>query len=186
MHQRTTQLKALAEVVFPVHTEHGFALHAVAGIILERHADICSCIDDALVENGDLTGRVIDGVVTTFLKTDTTCGNDDRSFWNKRCSKRDNVSTGSLELTSEDILIFLGILFGNGLCRIVELVEAIFISQITHTFRLQIIAQVITKRLSSWQEDATVAYGITANEVELSVGMRLHVGIQAVQTHHFQ
>ena len=49
MHQRTAYLETLREVVFPVHTHHRLALHAILGIRLKRHIDIGACVDDTLI-----------------------------------------------------------------------------------------------------------------------------------------
>ena len=67
VHQRTTQLQVLREVVLPIHAYHCFALHAVLGVRFTRRLDVGLCVDDALV------GRIVHGVVRTFLQFHTSC-----------------------------------------------------------------------------------------------------------------
>ena len=55
-----------------------------------------------------------------------------------------------------------------------------------HTLLFQVVAQVFAKGLSGRHEDATVADGVALHKVELSITVGLHVGIQAVQSHHLQ
>ena len=54
MLQRTTYLEILREVILPVEAEHTLALHAVFRVRLQRHVDVRSGIDDALVQDGHL------------------------------------------------------------------------------------------------------------------------------------
>ena len=63
VHQRTTQLEVLREVVLPVQAYHRLSLHAVLGVRLQRHVHISACVDDALVQDGHLTGRIVHRVV---------------------------------------------------------------------------------------------------------------------------
>ena len=79
VHQRTSHRKVLREVVLPVHAQHGLSLHAVAGIVFERHADVGAGIDDALVQDGHLAHRVVDGIVGAFLQGDTASSYHHRS-----------------------------------------------------------------------------------------------------------
>ena len=48
------------------------------------------------------------------------------------------------------------------------------------------LTQVITKRLSRWQEYTSVAHRIALNKVEIAVGVQLVVIIQSVATQHLQ
>ena len=52
--------------------------------------------------------------------------------------------------------------------------------------RLQIIAQITAERLCCRQEYTSVGDSIATYKIELSVGMWLHIGIQAIQSHHLQ
>ena len=61
--QRTANLEVLRELILPVKAEHAFPLHTILGIALQGHVDGRSCIDDALVENGHLAGRIVDTII---------------------------------------------------------------------------------------------------------------------------
>ena len=62
----TRQLEILREVVLPVHSEHGLALHTIVGVALERHIHLRAGIDNALIENGHLSRIIVNRVVGTL------------------------------------------------------------------------------------------------------------------------
>ena len=78
VHQGTAQSEVLREVILPVQAQHGLTLHAIIGVILKRHIHIGTCVDDTLIEDGNLTSRVINGIVGSFFQDGTT-GSDHNS-----------------------------------------------------------------------------------------------------------
>ena len=72
----------------------------------------------------------------------------------------------------------LGNLLGNSLCAVIEFAEAILIgkSGIANPFR-----QMFAKRFYNREDDATLADGIALNKVELSIGMRIVLCVQAIE-----
>ena len=72
MLQCTTYLEVFREVVFPVEAKHTLALHTIFAVAFQRHTDIRSCVDDALVEDGHLTSGIVHTIVGTFLQGDAT------------------------------------------------------------------------------------------------------------------
>ena len=72
MLQCTTYLEVFREVVFPVEAKHTLALHTIFAVAFQRHTDIRSCVDDALVEDGHLTSGIVHAIVGTFLQGDAT------------------------------------------------------------------------------------------------------------------
>ena len=68
MLEGTTYLEILREIVLPIETEHAFTLHAIVVIGLQGDADASTCINDTLIENGDLASRVIDGIIAALGK----------------------------------------------------------------------------------------------------------------------
>ena len=120
MHQCTAELEVLREVILPVHTQHRLALHTVVGVRLQRHTDVCARIDDALVQYGHLTGRVIYGIVGAFHQFDTTCRHHDRPLRHVIGTKGDDIGTMPLKLSHHHELILLGNLLCDGLRRVVE------------------------------------------------------------------
>ena len=170
----------------PVQSQHGLSLHAIAGIILQRYADIGTCVDDTLVQDGNLTQGIVHTIVGTLLQLHATGNNLHRTLGHVIGTQRDDIGGSTLILTRHDELVLLGILFGYGLRRVIKLVEAIGICQICHTFLTQVVTQILTKGLCCRQEHTTIINGIALNKVELAIGVRLHIGIQPVESHYFQ
>ena len=121
MHHRAPQLKTLRKLIFPVQPHHRLALHAIVRVRLQRHVHIGAGINDALVQDGHLAGRVIDGIVRTLRQYHTARRHDDRPLGNIISIKGDDVGRRALILADEDVFVFLGILLGDGLRRVVEL-----------------------------------------------------------------
>ena len=186
MLHRSGQGEVLTEGIFPVHAEHGLALHAEVGVVLQAHVHARSGIDDALVQDGHLAGGIVHRVVATLLQGHASGSNNHRTLRHVVGTERYDVGTCSLELSGHDELVLLGILLGIRLGGVVERIEAVLVGQLLHSFRLQIVAQIVAERLSRWQEHAAIAHGVALHEVELSVGMGLQVAVQPVQSHHSQ
>ena len=186
MHQRTAQREVLVEVVLPVHAHHRLAVQTVVVVRLQGNVHVRASIDNALVEDGHLAGRVVYGIVGAFSQGDAAGGNHHRPLRHVVGTQRDDVGRGALELSAQQELVLFCILLGDGLGRIVQLVETILVCQLAQALALQIGTQIIAEGLGRRQEDASVADRVALHEVELSVGMRLHVGIEAVQSHHLQ
>ena len=91
MLQGTAYLEILREVVFPVESEHSFALHAVLRIALQRYIDLRPCIQDALVKDGHLACRIIDAIVGTFLQDNATCRDYHRALRHVIGAQRDDI-----------------------------------------------------------------------------------------------
>ena len=184
--QRTTELEVLREVVSPVHTHHRLAHLSIVGIALKRHVHGRSCIKNALVQNGHLTGIVVNGVVATLGKRHATCCNHHRSTRHVVGTERDDVGGRAAELSHEHKLILLGYLLRNGLRGVVELGEGIAGSlRFAHTLGLEVFKQILTERLGSGEEHTAVLHGVALHIVEASVRMGFHVVIEAVGTQHF-
>ena len=186
MHQRTSQLQVLVEVVLPVHTHHGIALHAVVSVRLQRHVHVCTCIDNALVQDGHLARRVVHRVVTALLQGHATSCHHHRTLGHVVGSQRDDIGTRSLELSCQDKFVFLCRLLGYGLRRVIQFVKHILVGHAAQSSLFQLAAQVVTERLCRGQEHATILNRIATDKVELPIGMGLHVIVQTVQSHHLQ
>ena len=119
MHQRTTYLQILREFVFPVKAQHSFALHTIVGIRFERYTNISTSVDDTLIKDSNLAGRVIHRVVRALGKYHTTSSNHYRTLRYIHGIKRDYIGRRTLILTYQHILIFLGYQFGYCLSRII-------------------------------------------------------------------
>ncbi len=89
--QRTTYLEILREIVLPVETHHRLALHTVFRIRLQRHADRSTGVNDALVEDGDLAGRIVHTIVRTLLQYHTTGSHHDRALRHIVSSQRNDI-----------------------------------------------------------------------------------------------
>ena len=186
MHQRTAQDEVLGEVVFPVDAVHRLALHAVVGVRLQRYVDVRTGIDDTLVDDGHLAGIVVHRVVGTFLQRDTASRHHHRALRHVGGTQRNDVGTLALELTRHQELVLLGCLLGYGLRRVIQLVEHVLVGHVAQSGSLNLAAQVVAEGLCRGQEDAAVGDGVALHEVELPVGVRLHVVVQAVATQELQ
>ena len=78
--QRTTNLEVLREVVLPIDAEHALSLHAVVVVAFQRDVDVCACVDDALIEDGHFTGRVVHGIVAAFGQQHAASRHADRAL----------------------------------------------------------------------------------------------------------
>ena len=186
VHDGTADGEVLVEVVVPVDAEHGLALHGEVGVRLERHVDVGAGVDDALVEDGHLARRIVDAVVRALLQGDAACGDHHRALRHVHRAERDDVGRRTLELSGQDKLVLLGVLLGDSLGRVVELVEAVLVGQLAHALLVEPRAQIVAEGLGRRQEDAAVVNGIALHVVELSVGVGLHVVVHAVQSHDTQ
>ena len=138
-----------------------------------------------MVKDGYFAGVIIHGVIYAFGEPNAASRDHNRTLRHVVCTKRDDVGTGSAELSSKNKLVFLGNLFGNGLGRVVQLVVSVAASNgIWHALVPKIVVQVLAERLCLGQEHASVAYGIALNEVEIAVGMHLIVVVKSVCAHH--
>ncbi len=66
-------LEILGEIILPVESDHRLSDLSVIGIALQGDVHSRTGIDDALVEDGHLTGTVIHRVVGTLLQGNATC-----------------------------------------------------------------------------------------------------------------
>ena len=118
---RTAHLEVFRKVVFPVESEHSLSLLTIVGITLKRNIYGCTCIYDTLIENRNLTCRIVNGIVTTLHQFLTSSSNFNRTLRHIICTQRNHIGCTSLELTLKYILILLGYLLCHSLRRIVQL-----------------------------------------------------------------
>ena len=187
MLQRTTYLEILREVILPVEAEHTLALHAVFRVRLQRHVDVRSGIDNALVQDGHLASRVVDAIVGTLRQYHTTCRHHHRALRHIIGTQRDDIGRGTLELAYQQVLVFVCHL---ACCRtrgVIEFFEGVFSNAVLRqpTF-LQEVVHRLAKRLGRGEEHASVADGITLDIVEIAVGIHTVVVVQAVTTQSAQ
>ena len=187
MHQRTTHLEVLRELVFPVHTHHRFALHTVIRVRLQRHLHVGTGVADALIQDGHLTGGVIHRVVAALLEGHAASRHHHRSGGHVIGAKGYHVLGSALELSHEDVLVFLCRLLRDGLRLAVQLREDIFLSLcLVETCRQQLPAQIGAEGLCRRQEHTTVAHGVTLHIVEVAVRMGLIVIVETVTAQQLQ
>ena len=115
MLQGTAHLEVLGEVVLPVNTEHRLSLLSKVGVTLQRHVDVCSCVNDALVKYRHLSGAVIYAVIYSFGEFLSSCRHYNGTLWHVVCSQRDDVGVCSSVLSYKLELILLGILLRRSL-----------------------------------------------------------------------
>ena len=187
MHYCTTNLQTLRQLVLPVESQHRFALHAIFGIRLERYTYVGTSIYDALIQDCNLTCRVIHRVIRTLGKHNSTSRYYHRTTRNIICAKRNDIGRRAFVLTYQHILILLGHQLSYGLCAIVQFAENILLClRYGKATVNQLFAQISSKRLGRRKEHTTIANSIPLNKVEISVGVQFIVIIQAVATQHLQ
>ena len=181
MLQGTANLEILGEVVLPIEAEHALALHAVVVVGLQRDVDAGTSIDDALIEDGHLTSRVVDGIVAALGQPYATSGNDHRALRHIGGTKRDNVSRRTLELTHQQELVLVSHLHSGSTGGVVELVEGILRSGLSvDATTNQEVLQRGTERLYRWEEHTAVADSVALDIVKVAVGVCLEIVVQTV------
>ena len=181
MLQRTTYLEILREVVLPIDAEHTLALHAVFRVRLQRHVDARTGINDTLVQNGHLAGRIVHRIVGALLQDDATCRHLDRPLRHVVGAQRDDVGRGTLELSHQQVLVLVGHLLGRRPRGVIEFLEGILVSHGLAQARPQEEAfQRRAERLGRREEHAAVGHRIAFHKVEHAIGVGLVIVVQAV------
>ena len=128
MHNGTSYLQILRQLVCPVKSQHRLALHTVFCIRLERYTHIGSGIDNALVQNGYLTRRIVNRVVRSLCQHHATGCYYHRTTGHVVGSQRNDISRRAFVLAYQHILILLGYQLSHSLGTIVEFAEHVFLS----------------------------------------------------------
>ena len=136
VHEGTAEGEVLGEVVLPVHAQHGLALHAVVGVVLVRDGHALLRVEDALVQDGHLAGRIVDAVVAALLQLYAAGHHLHRAAGHVVGTQRLDRATAALELAGHDVLVFLGVLLGHRLGRVIQLVKAVDVGQMAHALAL--------------------------------------------------
>ena len=174
--QCTAQLEIFREIVSPVHAEHRFSHLSPVGVAFERHVDGRSSVDDALVENRHLARAVVHGVVAAFAERHTACRHHDRALRHVLRTERNHVGRSSSELSRQHELVLFGDLLRDGHRRVVEFGEGISLRFfVADSLGSQVFIKILTKRLSGWEENATVRHGVALDKVETTIGMDFHI-----------
>ena len=125
VHKRTANHKVLREVVFPVQTEHRFALLPIIALAFQRNVYRCTRIYNALIQYSNFARIVIDAIIRAFRQTYTACCYYHRTLRNVVCTQRNNVGTCSPILSHKLVFVFLCNLLCYGFGRIVQFREGI-------------------------------------------------------------
>ena len=179
--QRTAYLEILRELVLPVDAEHTLTLHTVVGVALQRHVDRRAGIDDALVQDGHLAGRIVNSIVAALAQDDTAGSDHHRALRHIVGSERDDVGRRALELAHQLELVLVSHLAGGGTRGVVELLEHVFGGNVgSHATADEELAQRPSEGLGRGEEHTAVAHGVALDEVEVAVGVGLVVIVQTV------
>ena len=176
-HERPTEREVLAHVVLQVESYERFALHAVVVVAFKVHAHVRTCVDDALVDDGHHAHGVIHRVVLVLHQRYPAGRDGHGALWHVHGSEADFGTVVSLVLSGEQEFVLFRYLLGHGLGGVVQCVETILFGQ---GFIVQIFTQVASERFGHGEIDAPFVDGVSLHVVELSVGVRTVVGIQAV------
>ena len=185
MLQGSADLEIFGEFILPVESYHRLSHLSVIGIALQGDVDRRTGIDDALVEDGHLSGIVIHRVVGTLLQGNATCRHHYRTLRHIVGIEGDDIGCRALELSHDEILILFGYLPGDGLRTVIEFGEGIFLSLLlSHTLLHEIILHITAERFHLRHEHATIRYGIALHIIEVAIAARLVVVIKPVGTQH--
>ena len=181
MEERTAKLEVAREVVLEIYSKHRLALHAVVGVTFERHIYVSARIQQTLVDDGNGSTAVVNGIVNAFRKCHTVGGNNYRTFGHIISAERNFARLCSAVFTREDELILFGNLLGNGLGRVVEFLEHILVR---NSIVANHLAQVAAERFYDGEEDAPrrSVDGVPLNEVKIGVRVLTIVVVQAVKS----
>ena len=114
VHESTSHLEILGEVIREVQAEHGFALHTIVRVTLQADVHTGARIQNALVENFNDARIIVHGIIGTFHQGLASSSNDHRTARNIHGSQLDFVIARSLVFAGNEELVFLGNLPGNG------------------------------------------------------------------------
>ena len=181
MHEGTTQLEVLREVILPVESHHRLAFLTIVALAFERDVDIGACVDDVLVEDGHLTRVVVHGVVASLGQGHAACRHHHRSLRHVVGAQRDDVGRGSAILSDEHVLVLLGYLLGHGLRGVIEFGEGILVrARCRHAMLFEIVLHVGSEGFGDGEEDASIAHRVALHKVEVAVGVGLVVVVETV------
>ena len=181
MHEGTTQLEVLREVVLPVESHHRLAFLTIVALAFERDVNIGARVDDVLVEDGHLTRVVVHGVVASLGQGHAASRHHHRSLRHVVGAQRDDVGRGAAILSDEHVLVLLGYLLGHGLRGVIELGEGILVrARCRHAMLLEIVLHVGSEGFGDGEEDASVAHRVALHKIEVAVGVGFVVVVEAV------
>ena len=164
--QRTAQLEVLREVILPVQTQHRLALHAVVGLALKRHVDVRARIDEALIEDGNLSRAIVNGVVGAFGELCAACRYYHAALRHIVGSEGDDVGRRALELSHKLEAVALRVLLGGGLRLLIEGCEGIELGcALGHSLVLHGRDESLAERLCHWEEHSAVGHRVALHEV---------------------
>ena len=127
MLEGTAHQEVFGEVVLPVHAHHRLAGLPIVGVALIRGVHRRVGIQDALVDDGHLAGRIVYGIVGALGQGDAACCDHHRALRHIVGTERDDIACTAAELSHEHVFVFLGYLLGHGLGGVVELSKSIFL-----------------------------------------------------------
>ena len=131
-----------------------------------------------MVDDGHSAHVVINRVIDVLGKCCATSGNNDGASRHVRYAKVDFTCIRAFVAASKKELVVFGNLLRNGLCAVIEFTEAILVGQdrVVNPF-----CQMFTERLCNWEDDAALIDGVAFHEVELPIGMRIVLCVEAVE-----
>ena len=174
--QRTAQLEVLREVILPVQAQHRLALHAVVGLALQRHVDVRAGIDETLIEDGNLSGAVVNGVVGALGELCAASRHYHAALRHVVGSKGDDVGRRALELSHKLEAVALRVLLGGGLRLLIEVSEGIARCRaLGHALLLHGRDEALAERLCHREEHSAVGHRVALHEVVEAVRVGLVV-----------
>ena len=185
IHEGGADVKVLREGVVQVGSEE-ILVCAVFVFRLPSDVNGGSGVEVSLVDDGDSTHVVVDGIVHIFLQGDTASGNFDRALRHIRSGDSELGTVGGTVGALDIELVLVGDLLRHRLGHRVEGVEGVFVSQLRFGDDRP---QVFAERLNMGEIDAAVSgvdgtshSGGIVDEVENTIRVGVLLLVQTVQT----
>ena len=131
-----------------------------------------------MIDDGYSAHVVIDRVIDILCECRTTCSDDYGASGNICYAEVYLACVVAFVATGQDEFVVLGNLLRYSFCAVIEFAEAVFVGQngVVNPFR-----QVFAEGFCNREDDASLADSIAFHEVELTIGMRIVLCVEAVQ-----
>ena len=107
MHHGGSDVEILVELIVQVESKQGLALSAIGRLVLKRHTDVCSGIDNALVDYSYDAHVIVNCIVAVFGQGDAAGSNHHRTTRHVHGIEANLRTARCLILTFEDEFILV-------------------------------------------------------------------------------
>ena len=127
-------------------------MHTEGGLVLKRHTDVGTGINDALVGNGDGSHGIIHGIVAVLGQRLACSRHDNRPACHICSIEPDHATRAGLILTDKDKLVLIAELLCHRQCRVIQLGIDIILG---YGIVIELASQVLAEGLHHRENDLT-------------------------------